>query len=144
MPEFEQLTDVQKIEIETLLNRLNVDCRNNSIESLREMVNTYVSYNMNNVAAIKCKVKNYAKTNAPAVTVTPQPESKEDNSTVDTQPDNTKANNDNAHEPEYKPQRLSLKRKITTRQELQDVINALSKLLNTVGDNSPVELNINE
>lgn len=148
MPEFEQLTDVQKIEIETLLNRLNVDCRSNSIESLREMVNTYVSYNMNNVAAIKCKVKNYAKTNAPAVTVTSPPDSKEDkqktDSTVDTQPDNTKPNNDNAHEPEYKPLRLSLKRKITTRQELQDVINALSKLLNTVGDNSPVELNINE
>ena len=148
MPEFEQLTDVQKIEIETLLNRLNVDCRSNSIESLREMVNTYVSYNMNNVAAIKCKVKNYAKTNAPAVTVTSQPDSKEDkqktDSTVDTQPDNTKPNNDNAHEPEYKPLRLSLKHKITTRQELQDVINALSKLLNTVGDNSPVELNINE
>lgn len=78
MPEFEQLTDVQKIEIETLLNRLNVDCRSNSIESLREMVNTYVSYNMNNVAAIKCKVKNYAKTNAPAVTVTSPPDSKED------------------------------------------------------------------
>lgn len=99
MPEFEQLTDVQKIEIETLLNRLNVDCRSNSIESLREMVNTYVSYNMNNVAAIKSKVKNYAKTNAPAVTVTSQPDSKEDkqktDSTVDTQPDNTKPNNDN-------------------------------------------------
>ena len=94
------MTDVQKIEIETLLNRLNVDCRSNSIESLREMVNTYVSYNMNNVAAIKCKVKNYVKTNAPAVTVTSQPDSKEDkqktDSTVDTQPDNTKPNNDNA------------------------------------------------
>ena len=145
LPEYVQLTEEQKSEIEILLNKLNIDCRSHSIESLREMVNTYVSFNMNNVTAIKNKVKAYASKNAPTVTVTVTPKQEEN---VDKQPsdsqDDTHPQNNDVHEPYCKPKHVRLKRRITTRQELQDVIDALSELLNTVGDDSPVELNLNE
>ena len=71
MAEYPQLTDSQKIQIDTQLDNLNIDCRSNTIEGLREMVNTFVSYKMNNVDAIKNRVRNQAKSNAPAVVVTP-------------------------------------------------------------------------
>lgn len=149
LSEYVQLTDIQKSKIETELSNLNIECRSNTIDGLREMVNTFVTYKMTKVGAIKNMVKDYANKNAPAVVVTPTPAT--DTSTNDIlvyvgDNDCNIRGNDSTitstfNDPVYTPQRLMVKRRLTSRAELQDVINELTKLLNTIDENSPVEFN---
>lgn len=119
MPEVEQLNDGQREQIETQLGELIIEGRGNSIDNLRDMVNTYSAFYLpsGTVDSIKNSVTHMAAANAPAVT-----------------PEPTKV-----HSPASSPTRLRVKSKITTRAELQEVIDQLTQLLGKVDDNSPVE-----
>ena len=78
-----------------------------------------------------------AAANAPAVTTV----------TSSTTGENTEGDDDNPgketpthlHSPSYSSTQLCIKHKITSRAELQEVIDRLTQLLDKVGDNSPVE-----
>lgn len=143
MAEYPQLTDSQKIQIDTQLDNLNIDCRSNTIEGLREMVNTFVSYKMNNVDAIKNRVRNQAKSNAPAVVVTP-PADPEPHFTPDGEEPGNGEGGSAVQESGIKASQVKFKKRITTKADLQAIIDELTKLLATVDDNNPVVLNINE
>lgn len=127
-----KLNDRQRQQIETELNGLIIDCIHPSIDNLREMVNRYVAYYLRggNINIIESRVKQMAAESAPAVLVTTNA-GNDDNPTV-------------ATDLPYTPTRLSMKRKLTTRDELQEVINQLTQLLSKIGDCSPVEFNLND
>ena len=143
MAEYPQLTDSQKIQIDTQLDNLNIDCRSNTIEGLREMVNTFVSYKMNNVDAIKNRVRNQAKSNAPAVVVTPPADPEPHFTPSGEEPGNGEGGSA-VQESGIKASQVKFKKRITTKADLQAIIDELTKLLATVDDNNPVVLNINE
>jgi hypothetical protein len=144
MPEYFQLTDSQKIQIDTRLDNLNIDCRSNTIEGLREMVNTFVSYKMNNVDAIKNLVRSLAKSNTPAVVVTPSTNTSSTNGAGNDNNGENGQNTQAVHEPKVQTSHVKFKKRITTKADLQAIIDELTRLLATVDDNNPVELNINE
>ena len=85
------------------------------------MVNTYSAFYLPQgmVNSIENRVKAMAESNAPAV-------SEETTTTTVNSPSDT-------------PTRLRMKARITSRADLQAVIDQLTQLLDKVGDNSPVE-----
>lgn len=127
-----KLNDLQRQQIETELNGLTIDCNHPSIDNLREMVNRYVAYYLpgGNINVVESRVKQMAAESVPAVLVTANADD-EVNGTV-------------AKDSSYTPTRLSMKRKLTSRAELQEVIDQLTELLSNIDDNSPVEFNLND
>lgn len=138
-PEMEKLKEEQRAQIETLLGELTIESRGSSIDNLRDMLNKFSGFYMpmGAVEVIEGRVKTMAAANAPAVTAV----------TSSTAGENTEGNDDNPgkgtpthlHSPSYSSTQLCIKHKITSRAELQEVIDRLTQLLDKVGDNSPVE-----
>lgn len=138
-PEMEKLKEEQRAQIETLLGELTIESRGSSIDNLRDMLNKFSGFYMpmGAVDVIEGRVKTMAAANAPAVTTV----------TSSTAGENTEGNDDNPgkgtpthlHSPSYSSTQLCIKHKITSRAELQEVIDRLTQLLDKVGDNSPVE-----
>lgn len=138
-PEMEKLKEEQRAQIETLLGELTIESRGSSIDNLRDMLNKFSGFYMpmGAVEVIEGRVKTMAAANAPAVTTV----------TSSTAGENTEGNDDNPgkgtpthlHSPSYSSTQLCIKHKITSRAELQEVIDRLTQLLDKVGDNSPVE-----
>lgn len=120
LKEMESLKDNQREQIDTLLGELSIERRGDSIDNLRDMVNTYSAFYLPQgmVNSIENRVKAMAESNAPAV-------SEETTTTVNS--------------PSDTPTRLRMKARITSRADLQAVIDQLTQLLDKVGDNSPVE-----
>lgn len=120
LKEMESLKDNQREQIDTLLGELSIERRGDSIDNLRDMVNTYSAFYLpqGTVNSIENRVKAMAESNAPAV-------SEETTTTVNS--------------PSYTPIRLRMKTRITSRADLQAVIDQLTQLLGKVDDNSPVE-----
>ena len=120
LKEMESLKDNQREQIDTLLGELSIERRGDSIDNLRDMVNTYSAFYLpqGTVNSIENRVKAMAESNAPAV-------SEETTTTVNS--------------PSYTPTRLRMKTRITSRADLQAVIDQLTQLLGKVDDNSPVE-----
>ncbi len=136
-----QLSESQISEITANLGQLSVDKHGASLENLRDMVNQYTAYYMpmGQVDGIKQRVAQMATANKPAVTVTTTTSS----TTATSDDDNTGDGTETAtvQESATTPTRVSVKHRITSRAELQQVIDQLIKLLDTVDDNSPVEFN---
>lgn len=138
-PEIEKLKEEQRAQIETLLGELTIESRGSSIDNLRDMLNKFSGFYMpmGAVEVIEGRVKTMAAANAPAVTTV----------TSSTAGENTEGNDDNPgkgtpthlHSPSYSSTQLCIKHKITSRTELQKIIDRLTQLLDKVGDNSPVE-----
>ena len=132
MPEVEKLSEEQRTEIETELGELNIESRGVSIDNLRDMINTYSAFYLpqGKVNIIEQRIKRMVQAEAPAVTtVTPEPATGNGGGTPTT-----------VSSPTYSPTRLRVKSKLTSRAELQAVIDQLTQLLGKVDDNSPVEL----
>lgn len=139
-----QLSESQISEITASLGQLSVDKHGASLENLRDMVNQYTAYYMpmGQVSGIKQRVNQMAAANKPAVTVTTT--SSSSTATTDSNDDDNTDNGTGTttvQEPATKPTRVSVKHRITSRAELQQVIDQLIQLLDTVDDNSPVEFN---
>lgn len=130
--DFAKLDDGQRQHMEAKLNGLIIECHHPSIDNLREMVNRYVAYYLpgGGIDAIENQLKQMAAAVAPAISVETKPEKASDSN--------------KAQSSHYTPTRLNMKRKLTTRAELQEVIDQLTALLNTIDDSSPVELTIND
>ena len=140
--EYTELKDSQKAQIDNMLGNLAIDYRSNTLEGLREMINNFVTISMTSVNNIKSQVHAFSIQNTPPVVVTPpvnpqpQPDTTGEGGGVTT----TNIVQDSISS----PNRLSVKKRITTKAELQSIINELTKLLDSVDENSPVEFNIND
>jgi hypothetical protein len=143
MPEYTKLNDKQRTQIDTQLDGLSIECSYPSIGNLREMINKFVTYYLpsGSIKTIENRIKQYAADNAPAVKVIPTPPTTPQKGT---EPENDVPQPTKVEEPTYQPKRLQVKRKITTRTELQQVIDQLTSLLGEISDNTPVEFNFNE
>ena len=107
------------------------------------MINKFVTYYLpsGSIKTIENRIKQYAADNAPAVKVIPTPPTTPQKGA---EPENDVPQPTKVKEPAYQPKRLQVKRKITTRTELQQVIDQLTSLLGEISDNTPVEFNFNE
>ncbi len=144
----QQVTEGQMAELTNLLGQLSIDRRGSSIENLRDMVNQYTScfLPMGKVDSIKGRVDQMVAANKPAVTVATTATNSTDtttdagNTTGGASSDTTATTTTTTvHDSAATPTRVSVKRRITSRAELQQVIDQLTKLLSTVDDNSPIE-----
>ena len=148
MSEYSELKDNQKSQVDTMLGNLTLDCRSNTLEGLREMVNSFVSMKMNNVDYIRNKVKSLAKQNAPAVVVTPpaggQPQGGSNTTGEGGGSTTTTTTTPTVQESASQTSRLSFKKRITTKADLLSIIDELTKFLDTINEDSPVELHIND
>ena len=143
MPEYAKLNDNQRTQIDTQLDGLSIECSYPSIGNLREMINKFVTYYLpsGSIKTIENRIKQYAADNAPAVKVIPTPPTTPQKGDT---PEDDASQPSKVEEPTYQPKRLQVKRKITTRTELQQVIDQLTSLLGEISDNTPVEFNFNE
>lgn len=135
--DYQRLTDQQKQEFQAKLDAIDIDTNGEFIENLQDLVNQFTPMFMigGRLDTLKKDVEaKAAAASQPTVVVTPtQPQTPQ---TPDTGDDTTKAG-----EPQYTPIKVTVKRKLTSRHDLQQVIDSLKALLDTVDDNSPVELN---
>lgn len=143
--EYANLKDSQKAQIDNLLGNLAIDCRSNTLEGLREMINNFVTISMTSVNSIKNKVHAFAMQNVPVVVVTP-PVDPQPPTVTTSEGDNTSTTSTGStvRDSAPTPSRFKVKKQITSKAELQSIINELTKLLDTVDENSPVEFNIND
>lgn len=144
--EYADLKETQKAQVDTMLGNLAIDCRSKTLEGLREMINNFVTINMTSVSNIKSRVHAFALQNAPAVVVTPPANTQLQTDTTGEGAGTTTTTTTvtTVNESTPTPSRLKVKKKITTKAELQAIINELTKLLDSVDENSPVEFNIND
>ena len=133
--EYLTLNEKQIEDINKRLDNLTIDRRSDSVEGLQEMVNNFAAFGMSRINSIKLKINDYAIRNAPAVVVEPAP--------AEAQPV-TPNPAPVVNEPQYAPKRIRVKSRLTTKAELQQVITELTQMLDTISDNTPVEININE
>ena len=140
--EYTELKDSQKAQIDNMLGNLAIDYRSNTLEGLREMINNFVTISMTSVNNIKSQVHAFSIQNTPSVVVTPpvNPQSQPDTTGEGGGVTTTNIVQDSISS----PNRLSVKKRITTKAELQSIINELTRLLDSVDENSPVEFNIND
>jgi hypothetical protein len=142
LPEYAQLNNTQKDRIDTELDELNIEFGSPSVEMLRQMANKYVTYYLSTgrINAIEREVMDYARQNTPAIDVTsPETGEKREEKPLTEQP-----GDDVAQEPQINPVHLTVKRKLTTRDELQDVIDKLTEYLSKIDENKPIEFNFND
>jgi hypothetical protein len=130
--DYAKLNKFQRQQIDTRLNGLTVEYQHSSIENLRDMVNSYTAYYLPGgiIYVIEQQIKQMANVASPVVSVKTQPKDE--------------GNSNATKSPSYVPTRLAMKRKLTTRAELQEVIDQLTVLLDTINDNAPIEFNIND
>lgn len=140
--EYTELKDSQKAQIDNMLGNLAIDYRSNTLDGLREMINNFVTISMTSVNNIKSQVHAFSIQNTPPVVVTPPVNPKPQSDTTGEGGGVTTTNT--VQDSISSPNRLSVKKRITTKAELQSIINELTKLLDSVDENSPVEFNIND
>ena len=135
MEGYDKLTESEQQQITILADGLNLEYGSPTLDNLRVMVNSYTTLYLPNggIDAIRSKVKQMVIQHAPAVVTTPP-------ATPQTPP----ADPNSAHEPAKQPRQMKLKRSLTTRDEVQQVITELQNHLDDVSEEHPIEFSINE
>ncbi len=135
MEGYDKLTESEQQQITILADGLNLEYGSPTLDNLRVMVNSYTTLYLPNggIDAIRSKVKQMVIQHAPAVVTTPP-------ATPQTPP----ADPNGAHEPAKQPRQMKLKRSLTTRDEVQQVITELQNHLDDVSEEHPIEFSINE
>ena len=137
MEEYGKLSDAQRLKVDTMMDSLDLDCPSSTLDQLREMVNKYTQYYipLGRIETIKAEIRQLAKENEPAVTTQPAPQP--------STPTATQPSSGGVGEPVVRPCRMSLKRQLKTREELQTVITELSNHLDDISEETPIEFSIN-
>ena len=132
---FDKLTETEQQMIITKTDELNLEYSAPTFDNLQNMVNKYTTYYIQggDVDKIRHHVKELIIKHAPAVVTTPA-------DTPSTPPTDPNA----AHDTAKQPRHLKLKRSLTTRDEVQTVINELQSHLDDVSEQNPIEFSINE
>jgi hypothetical protein len=136
IPEYGKLTDEQRTKVDTWMDSLDLDLPPASLEMLREMVNKYTQYYLplGRIDNIKAEICRLAKENEPPVTTQPPTEPTPAGGTP----------TGGVGEPVVRPCRLSVKRQLKSREELESVISTLSSHLDDISEETPIEFSINE
>ena len=136
MEEYGKLTDSQKAEVNAKIDGMDLDYRSPSLESLREMVNTYTQYYLpsGRVEYMKVIIRRMAKENEPPV---------QTHQASPTGPDNPTKENE-AGEQIVRPCHMHLKRRLTSKSDLETVIAELRRYLDNISEETPIEFSINE
>lgn len=136
MEDYGKLTDSQRVEVNTRIDGMDLDYRSPSLDGLREMVNTYTQYYLPSgmVEYMKDEIRRMAKENEPPVkTQQPSPAGSDNPSTE------TKAGESN-----MQPCHMRLKRRLTTKSDLEAVISELRRYLENISEETPIEFSIND
>lgn len=135
MEGYDKLTESEQQQITILADGLNLEYGSPTLDNLRVMVNSYTTLYLPNgsIDAIRSKVKQMVIQHAPAVVTIPP-------ATPQTPP----ADPNGTHEPVRLPRQMRLKRSLTTRDEVQQVITELQNHLDDVSEEHPIEFSINE
>ena len=135
MEGYDKLTEAEQQQITILADGLNLEYGSPTLDNLRVMVNSYTTLYLPNggIDAIRSKVKQMVIQHAPAVVTTPP-----------AAPQTPPADPNGAHEPAKQPRQMKLKRSLTTRAEVQQVITELQNHLDDVSEEHPIEFSINE
>jgi hypothetical protein len=132
---FGKLTEAEQQVIITKTDELNLEYSSPTLDNLQNMVNKYTTYYIQggDVDKIRGQVKELVAKHAPAVVTTPP-----------AAPLTPPADPNGAHEPAKQPRQMKLKRSLTTRDEVQQVITELQNHLDDVSEEHPIEFSINE
>ena len=132
---FGKLTEAEQQVIITKTDELNLEYSSPTLDNLQNMVNKYTTYYIQggDVDKIRGQVKELVAKHAPAVVITPP-----------AAPQTPPADPNGAHEPAKQPRQMKLKRSLTTRDEVQQVITELQNHLDDVSEEHPIEFSINE
>ena len=135
MEGYDKLTEAEQQQITTLADGLSLEYGSPTLDNLRVMVNSYTTLYLPNggIDAIRSKVSQMVVQHAPAVVTTPP-----------ATPQTPSTDPNAAHEATKKPRQLRLKRSLTTRDEVQQVITELQNHLDDVSEEHPIEFSINE
>jgi hypothetical protein len=135
MEGYDKLTEAEQQQITILADGLNLEYGSPTLDNLRVMVNSYTTLYLPNggIDAIRSKVSQMVVQHAPAVVTTPP-----------ATPQTPSTDPNAAHEATKKSRQLRLKRSLTTRDEVQQVITELQNHLDDVSEQNPIEFSINE
>lgn len=136
MIEYGKLSDAQKTTVDASMDALDLDYVSPSLEILCELQNKYTQYYLpsGRIDYIKSEIRRMANENEPPVTTQPPTSTETEN-----QPTSS-----GAAETTVCPYRMTIKRHLTNRNDLETVISELSSHLNDVSEENPIELSINE
>ncbi len=143
MPEFDLLHDDQKEIVNVKLDSISVECPAQTISGLQRMAQDYMAYFMPNgkIKAAEKLVKDYAKQNQ----TPPQPPVVETgNGETSTGQPGTEPPLPNPPKPAAESRTVPVKRRMTSRNELQKLISDLQALLNDVSDNDTIEITLTD
>ena len=128
MPEYAILSDAHRAQIDALLDELVIEIAENNSRELGEKAKAFASYYLPSGAidSIKLCIQGYL--------------TDEQTSQSAEQPNQTAAESTKI----YSAKNVSVKRKITSKQDLKNLIDQLSQCLNIVSEERPVELTIEE
>ena len=106
-----------------------------TVAQLREMINDYVSFKMGGIDKIRKRINEFAIKNQ-------QEEAERDPDAVD--PDNPNDDTEETPGIPKQPIRRSIKRKIQTRAEAEEVIDFLKEHVSDLDAGTPIELSLSE
>ena len=140
--EYISLKDEQKAVIDTRLSRYEFSYSEPSLENLRDMINVSFEVNMNHhFDNIKKKIQEFVEANKPAVipgTGGGSPVPPEGPGMPGT------GGGSSVHETNPQRYRYTLKRHITTKADLMQIINQLQQHINELDNGSSIELELND
>ncbi len=140
--EYISLKDEQKAVIDTRLSRYEFSYSEPSLENLRDMINVSFEVNMNHhFENIRKKVQEFVEANKPAVipgTGGGSPVPPEGPGMPGT------GGGSSVHETNPQRYRYTLKRHITTKADLMQIINQLQQHINELDNGSSIELELND
>lgn len=152
LTEYASLTAEQHDVIETKLNAIYIDCPSQTINSLQRMANEYMAYFMptGKLKMIDKEIKTFAAQNATPPTPPANTGGSTGNeggaSTGNGTGGSSTGTGEGGNPPSQpaQPKAVSVKRKLSSRSELQQLITRLQSLLNDVAENDTIEINLTD
>lgn len=133
---YSHLSDSQRERIDSRLGDLSIEYTTTSFNGLRTMVNDFTSHQMTAIPGIVVEVNKLAEANVQPVS--PDEKFVYGDKVIVTPPQ------EELQDPRPITNRITVRKRITTKADLQAIIDQLTRLLAFVNENSPIELKINE
>lgn len=133
--DYSNLKDGQKAIIDVDFDNAMLSFNDPTVAQLREMINDYVSFKMGGIDKIRKRINEFAIKNQ-------QEEAERDPDAVD--PDNPNDDTEETPGIPKQPIRRSIKRKIQTRAEAEEVIDFLKEHVSDLDAGTPIELSLSE
>lgn len=133
--EYDSLKDEQKAVIQSIIAKYDISHTEDTVAQLHEMINVYVAFKMTGNNEIPKAINKFVLANA-AEEAEAHPENGEDGEPENPEPETPK--------PTPKPIRHTIKKQLSTRYEVMDVIDFLNDHIDDVDAGSSIELSLSE